>query len=248
MIKNEFVAKLSGLVFFYRWHPEVALRYLPIVNEIKKTCALNTKILEIGSGGLGICPYLRRKVTGVDVKFYPPFHNLLERIEAKAENLPFSDSSFEVVLTADMLEHLPKLERVAAINQMLRVARKKVFIAVPCGKLSEEQDIFLNNYFYKIHKRSYFFLKEQVNYQLPEEDEIHNTILQSAKSNKKKIKIRVLGNENLRLHLFLMKGFVSKNFILQIFFRKILLFFIPVLKLLNSEPAYRKIFMIDIIS
>ncbi|MBI4990704.1 methyltransferase domain-containing protein [Candidatus Gottesmanbacteria bacterium] len=99
---KEFLIKLSSLWFFYRWHPEVALRYMPIVSEIKKLDE-EISILEVGSGGLGITPYLRKKMTGVDVEFKPPFHPLLHKIEALATKLPFKDGSFDVVISIDML-------------------------------------------------------------------------------------------------------------------------------------------------
>lgn len=247
MIESELLAKISGFWIFHRWHPEVALRYLPIVSQIKKMKNPDLKILEVGSGGLGICPYLKRKITAVDIKFAAPNHELLKKVIASAQNLPFPDSSFDTALSVDMLEHLPGKERIQAIKELIRVTKRKVFIGVPCGKLSQDQDILLNEYFKKIHKKHFEFLQEQVSYQLPVKEEIYDTILLAAKKNKKKIAVEVSGNENLKLHLFLMRGFAQKDFLSQIFFRKILLFFVPIMRLCNGEPTYRKIFTIDII-
>lgn len=53
MIKSEIISRLTGFGYFYRWHPEVALRYLPIVDQIQKL-ERKLNILDIGSGGLGI--------------------------------------------------------------------------------------------------------------------------------------------------------------------------------------------------
>lgn len=33
MIYNNFLAKVAGLGLFYRWHPKVALRYLPMKSD-----------------------------------------------------------------------------------------------------------------------------------------------------------------------------------------------------------------------
>ncbi len=155
---NEFIAKISGLWFFYRWHPEVALRYLHIVEEIKKKDK-NMKILEVGSGGLGIAPYLKRPVTGVDTKFDPPFHPLLKKVKASALKMPFKNNSYDIVLSVDMLEHMSKKDRIKAINEMFRIARRKVIIAVPCGKAAYEQDILLDEYYKRYLGNQFHFLK-----------------------------------------------------------------------------------------
>lgn len=246
MINNEFLAKIAGLGFFHRWHPEVALRYLPIVENLKHL-EKGEEILEVGSGGLGIAPYLGRHITGADTNFQKPFHHLVKRIKASATNLPFADSSFGIVISVDMLEHLKKEERAKAIKEIFRVARKKVLIGVPCGKLSYLEDIRLQNYYISHYGKRYPFLEEQIKFGLPEKEEISGIIRDTAKILGKKIKLKVIGNENLSLHSFLMKGWMSNDFIKNIFYRKILLFALPVLKHMNQDPVYRQLFFVDIL-
>jgi len=245
MVNSEFLARLSGFYFFYRWHPEVALRYLPIVNEIKEMDK-KVKILEVGSGGLGIAPYLKKQVTGVDSLFEKPFDPLLERIKAKATKLPFESNSYDVVLTVDMLEHLEKKDREKAIEEMFRVAKKKVIIAVPCGKKAYEQDVLLDRYYQKKRGESFHFLKEQINFGLPDKKSMYDTIEKVAAASGKKIRVKAQGNENLKLRMFLMKGWVSGNIISNVIFRKLFLFCIPIFRLFNQEPTYRQLFFIDI--
>lgn len=245
MINSQFLAKFSGLWFFYRWHPEVALRYLPIVDEINKMDK-EVKILEVGSGGLGILPYLKRQITGVDLKFERPFHPLLKRIKASAINLPFDDNSYDVVLSVDMLEHLKNKDRSKAIDEMLRIARKKVLIAVPCGKSAYKQDILLDKYYQRHLEDSFHFLEEQVNFGLPDKKDIYDTIYKVAQIYKKKITVRIEGNESLKLRIFLMKGWSSNNIIINIIFRKLFLLLIPIFRLFNQEPTYRQLFFVDI--
>ena len=243
MKNSNLLAKISSFGIFYRWHPEVALRYLPFVAEIGKWKKI--KILEVGSGGLGITPYLGREVIGIDKEFYPPFHPFLKRVKASALKLPFKNSSFDLVLSSDMLEHLRKKDRERAISEMLRVARTKVFIGLPCGKDAYQQDVFA---FYKLVRQfiQYHFLDQQVTYGLPEKKEIYDTIQKAARNNRKKVKIIVKGNENLALRLFLMKGWISNNFITNIIFRKIFLFAIPIFRLINQKPNYRQLFFVSI--
>ena len=46
--------------FFWRQHPEAALRYYSVVETIKKLNLEDSKILEVGPGSMGIVPYLKR--------------------------------------------------------------------------------------------------------------------------------------------------------------------------------------------
>lgn len=246
MIKSGFLARLTGFFLFYRWHPEVALRYLPLVGEIKKL-GNEPKILEVGSGGLGITPYLRKEVTGVDLEFSPPSHPLLKKVKASATKLPFKKSSFDVVLSVDTLEHLEGKDRERAISEMIRVARKKILIAVPCGKDSFYEDLLLAEFVQGRKGEALPFLEDHLQYGLPEKEEVNAMILEAARQNKKTICIIMKGNENINLHRFLLKGEMTNNFLVDFFFRKVLLFAIPLLRQMNKEPTYRQLFFVDMV-
>lgn len=238
---------MSGFFIFYRWHPEVSLRYLPIVSDIKKSFRQES-VLDVGSGGLGIAPYLKRKVTGVDIEFQLPFHPLLKRIKGSALKLPFKRSVFDIVLSIDMLEHLDKNKREIAITEILRVAKQRVYLGVPTGKEAEKQDKLLHKLYQKKFGNKFHFLEEQIKFGLPEVKDILKIINNAAKILNKKIDIRIINNENLSLRLILMKGWMTNSILDNFFYRKIMLFAIPLLRLFNNEPVYRKIFIIKILS
>ncbi len=245
MIKNDIAARIAGLGIFFRWHPAIALRYLPLVNRIKKQKD-SVKILEVGSAGLGICPYLRKKITGLDIDFKPPFHPFLTRIKGKATSLPYADSSFDIVICVDMLEHLKKEVREKAIGEMIRVARKSVYIGVPSGIEAEDQDKLLHTYYKDKIGKGYQFFEEQITEGLPQREEIYNMIIDSAKYFKKIVHVETAGNENMTLHRILMKGWMTRNLFVDIFFRKILLFAIPFLRLIDKPPYYRQLYFVEI--
>ncbi len=123
--------------FFWRQHPEAALRYAPVVREIKRLKLQNSKILEIGPGSLGIIPYLKREIDGIDMDFSGPQTDLLKKIKGTAIDLPFRKNSYDVVISVDVLEHLTRPQRENAVYEMLRVAKELNIIVVPVGDLFE---------------------------------------------------------------------------------------------------------------
>jgi len=238
----QLIEKLFGI---YRWHPTIALRYLPIVEEIKKIESTDW-VLEVGSGGLGITPYLQKPVVGVDIAFSPPMHTQLIPVIASATQLPFADSSFDVVVSTDMLEHVSKNLRIKAISEMLRVGKKLICIGVPCGKISQAQDGGLAHEYKRTHREEFDFFAEHAQMGLPDKSEILETISMEAAKLNKKIMVKNQGILNIEVRWWLMKGWISDNWLVNIFFRKVLLLGVPLLKRLNNEPTYRQLFFVTI--
>jgi hypothetical protein len=99
-----------------------------------------TRILEVGAGphGMGCClPY---RFVGVDT-WYPerPVPNQ-QAVRASATQLPFPDKSFDVVLCIEVLEHLSEDERPGVVAEMCRVARRRIIITHPWGRLAKWDD------------------------------------------------------------------------------------------------------------
>ncbi len=46
-------------------------------------------------------------------------------------HIPFANSSYDIVTSIDVLEHVPNKERMRVISEMIRVAKQKVIIVVP---------------------------------------------------------------------------------------------------------------------
>jgi len=229
---------------FERWHPKIALRYLPIVDEIKKSGLHKPQILEVGSGSLGIAPYLKLPLTGVDIKFEGPKFYLLNQVIGKATELPFADKSFDFVVSTDMLEHVPVQDRQKVISEILRCTRIEAFIAVPCGEKSTLQDKQLDKDYQRVFGMPYKSMQDHIRNGLPGKSWVNDTIEQEAKRLNKKVEIKIHANLNLTLRRFLMWGWITKNPIVDFIFRKVFLLFIPILKHMNQEPTYRQIFFV----
>jgi ubiquinone/menaquinone biosynthesis C-methylase UbiE len=48
--------------------------------------------------------------------------------------MPFKDNTFEFVFCLDMLEHIPKKDRLLVIQEMIRVSKKHIIIGFPFGE------------------------------------------------------------------------------------------------------------------
>lgn len=230
-------------LFFYRQHPDAALRYLPIVELLKKENLENDKILEVGSGSYGIVPYLRRKIVGVDQSFDEPDYQLLEQVKGSAENLPFANSSFEVTILSDVLEHIPRNLRRRVLEEATRVTRKILIVSGPFGEYAFEQDKKLVEYSLnkigKVHK----YFKDHIKYGLPDVEDIYKYL----EKNSKVKNIKIVGfSLNLWVRGVLMKFFITENKLIFYFYLKGLMLIVPILRMLNKKPTYRTIIKITL--
>src|SRR3989304_2074044 len=175
--------------FYWRQHPEAALRYYPVVKAIKKLNLEDSKILEVGPGSLGIIPYLRREIDGVDIDFSGPKTKLLNKIKGKANNLPFAKNAYDVAISVDVLEHLKKEDRQDAIYEILRVTKRLVVIVVPVGELAQEQDKKLDECFFEKFGRRNRYLEEHVSNGLPKTEEVLDARDKSLRKLAKKAKV-----------------------------------------------------------
>lgn len=231
--------------FFWRQHPEATLRYLPVVAAIRRAGLTDAKILEVGSGSLGIIPYLKRPIDGVDVDFSGPSTSLLTKIKGNAESLPFRKNSYDVVICVDALEHLPSQNRQKAIYEILRVAKKLAIIVVPVGDFSQNQDKELEILWRKVFGWPNPFLSEHVKYGLPTQDQILVYIDKCRRLLKKDIKIKSWPLLNLQVRQLLMRTWISKNKLSYYLYLKGYLLLVPLLALANFGNCYRRIFVIE---
>jgi SAM-dependent methyltransferase len=107
-------------------------------------------VLEVGSGSLGLGRYYRRiGFTGVDLEFtdYGGARGIAARnmnaIRADARRLPLRDDAYDLVFSLDMVEHLSPPDRPSVIREMVRVARRDVVVAFPCGEAAQEVEFAL---------------------------------------------------------------------------------------------------------
>src|SRR3989344_154848 len=112
------------------------LRYSPIVKKLKEISMKAKKplnVLEIGSGSIGVTRFYNGEVIGIDITPEKYKNPRLRFIKGSATNLPFADSSFDVVISVDTLEHLTRKEQVKMVLEAYRVAKKLIMLTYPVG-------------------------------------------------------------------------------------------------------------------
>jgi SAM-dependent methyltransferase len=127
-----------------------ALRYAAIVDLLRERFHPEMRILEVGSGAGGITEFLRFPVVGLDAAFDRTELNAtpyLVRVAGRAQAMPFDDASFDAVVAAEVLEHIPAGDREAALAEMLRVLRPggRMIVSFPADATARECDTRLND-------------------------------------------------------------------------------------------------------
>ncbi len=230
---------------FWGQHPESALRYAPVISEIEKIKIPNAKILEIGSGSLGITPYLKQNIDAVDVDFSGPPSPYIKKIKGKAWSLPFAKNSYDITISVDVLEHIPPQLREKSIFEMIRVTNNLAVIVVPTSQESESQDKDLQAHWNKTFKIKNQFLDEHVKYGLPQSENILVYIDRSKRLLGKDLKVRSYPNLNLAIRNILMRTWISNNRYLYYLYLKGFLPLVPLLKFANFGKTYRRVFVIE---
>lgn len=138
--------------------------------ECLRPASTKYKLLDIGGYKGNTSKFLHEdNVTVVDL-FESEEENY---VKASGEKLPFADESFDYCLSFDALEHIESSKRIRVIDEALRVAKHGVIFCAPqATPLNSEAEESLNAYYKKIHGSEHRWLKEHIEYALPDFEKI----------------------------------------------------------------------------
>ena len=96
-------------------------------------------ILDVGCGNGAITNHLPtdRHIEACDISEAALAHVRCDTKVADLTALPFEDGQFDLVLTTDVLEHIPEESYHKALNELYRVSARWLLVAVPYNELLE---------------------------------------------------------------------------------------------------------------
>ncbi len=170
-------------------------RYSFVVDVIRNRGLDGGRILEVGSGSFGLALFIGKRVIGLDTSFDRETHELLAPIRGRAGLLPFEDRSFDLVVSLDLVEHVPPADRPRLIAEMYRVCGSHLVIGCPIGQTAVECDRRFANWLGRNGKDLPLWLAEHLETDMPQEQEIVS-IIESLLG----AAVEVFPNENAAAH------------------------------------------------
>lgn len=148
-----------------------------IVEEIKEQYTLTSfKILEIGANvQRNLEKFLiNDDIYYSDIELPQELQNNSHFFIADATNLVgISDDEYDIVLAADVFEHIPNAKREDFIKEINRVAKYAAIICFPfLSDHNVEAEKHIDNYFMTISGEHYLWLKEHIENGLPDKEKL----------------------------------------------------------------------------
>lgn len=243
---------------FHFSQKEFKIRYLPVLQELEARPERYATILEVGSGSMGLSRFTRKKVVGVDPHIEGPRHPNMELIRGNATELPFPDGSFDLVVAMDVLEHVPSDLRPKVVAEVLRVAKKKIFVGFPSGPVSQKWEARVSERFQKnaagwkksaqqleVYRRRFWFLAEHAEHGLPSREEMDGYLRAASGDFDREYERRVIGNESVWVWYFGVARMLNGNYFRWLLTTFLYVIFFHPLSRMTWPAPYRTIFVLD---
>jgi len=158
--------KLTDLSF------SIYTRYRSVVDHLERLRRSGERlnILEVGGRGNFLKLFLPNDdITVLDVDDSDEDNY----IKGDGRHLPFADQSFDIIVSTDVLEHIPPSDRSQYLTEQLRVGRRAVILSGPLYRPDvAELEKQSNNYYQAITGDEHPWLKEHVAYGLPQAEKV----------------------------------------------------------------------------
>ncbi len=115
---------------YFKKSYDTKARFISYWHQIDEIVQINpTTILEIGIGNGFVSDYLKKR--GYNIKTIDIDERLKPDYIGNVLNLPFDDSSFQVVSCCEVLEHIPYENFKTALSEIYRVTNNYAIISIP---------------------------------------------------------------------------------------------------------------------
>jgi hypothetical protein len=110
-------------------------RYAPVRRILRST--ETGSILDVGCGPHGLsCIDPDIPFVGMDTAFPRRVAPTMTALRSEPGPFPFADRSFDTVLSIDTLEHVPRPDRAGFVEELVRIAARRVVLACPSNEAS----------------------------------------------------------------------------------------------------------------
>ncbi len=106
-------------------------------------------------------------------------------VKGDATNTQFKEDAFDIACSFDVFEHIPRTKRKQFIVEALRISRKGVFIAAPINDMQSRvsaAENTLNEFYKELYGSDHQWLKEHIDYKIPDNDEVKGLIDEAGAS------------------------------------------------------------------
>ncbi|MFZ3009475.1 MAG: methyltransferase domain-containing protein [Candidatus Microsaccharimonas sp.] len=169
---------------------------LKLIQTLFKEERKSLTILDVGGGS----PYMTHILEDLKTPYEHTTIDILPRpkglsgkyIQGDATQMSFDDNTFDLVVSTDVLEHIPIDKKKAFINECIRVAKDYIIIAAPFNTEGVDYAEHLTNDLNKkLFKQGQVWLEEHFEYQKPEVSMVEAII------KKHKLDFELIGTNNL---------------------------------------------------
>jgi hypothetical protein len=221
------------------WVPEIALRYLPVVEAIRAQPARGA-ILEVGVNRSGLTTYLPVPIVGVDCMRGTVHSPLVTPVVAKGQALPFQTMAFDYTVCMDTLEHIEASDRNQFLAELMRVTRRRVYVGCPMGREAKDTDRQLQHEYRQYRGESFPFLDEHLTNGLPRLEGVLAVMQAVGQHSGRRVRLYTQPNVNVRVHRLLLRLWMRTDRVSYVFHRAVVLL-VHVRRWLNVGSCYRQI-------
>jgi len=149
-----------------------------LVNGVRNKRKL--KILDVGGRGGQLKDFLKEdKCYVLDLRESERREEIY--IVGDIRDAPLKNSSFDVVISSDLYEHIPREDRLKTVSEMLRLSKNFIILGAPFySKEVEEAERKAYNFFLKNTGEPHPWLKEHIENGLPLRDELEDFLIEKG--------------------------------------------------------------------
>ena len=178
-----------------------------VINNYYKSSNAKIRILDVGGKNGRLRDFLDKSKFDLIVLDIDPKPDTKEYIVGDARALPFKPKSFDVVVSSELLEHIPPNDRIKVLENMIEVSKDLVILAAPFySKEVEDAEVRANEFFKRFFGTDHRWLKEHIENGLPRERDIEEFI-KSKDLNFTKIQTNNINNW-LLMQLFIFSAYI----------------------------------------